>query len=84
MDIGDAINASKLAARLGISHTKATGLLRKTGPGFRLGNSTYYNRDQVKAVVWTHYAAVFDFLDLPLSPADSYDVLINRSEDMDA
>jgi len=80
MNINNLINASQLAKELKVSAVTAKTILQETGEGVSLGNSVFYDRDKAKVVVWRRSVATLDFLGLPLSPRDSYDVIVDHSE----
>jgi hypothetical protein len=64
LDLSKVITATELVDELGVAYATATSLLKATGTGVRMGNTTLYEREAVKQLLLERNSKLLAFLDL--------------------
>lgn len=62
IDLSNTITAAQLRDELGVSISTAINLLKETGSGQKVGNTTLYSRSAAEAAIEDKYRKVLDFL----------------------
>jgi len=62
MALSDYITAAILSKELGVASATATSILKETGGGEKVGNTTFYNREAVRNVLVERNSTLLTFL----------------------
>lgn len=62
IDLDKYITAAQLSEAIGVSNATANKMLKEVGGGQMIGNTTFYDRESVRAAVALKYSRVLGFI----------------------
>lgn len=62
MSLSDYITAAILSKQLGVANATANAILKESGAGEKVGNSTFYSREAVRGVLRERHENLFVFM----------------------